>query len=150
MTDETKLLPCPFCGGEAKLNHHSVSDQYWVTCVECDFDGHMPIQHDFGAISQWNTRPAIPDEAALVEIVERVQGDELDNIWIGFSEAVVKALRPHLSNGEDKARIAELEKLLGNKKYIALKAKYNLGQLSFYGQIQEYEKSLKSEATPNA
>jgi len=58
---EDKLLPCPFCGGEAKLhskreNNHSQS----VLCLKCDI--RLPVWDDEyytskdNAIKAWNTR----------------------------------------------------------------------------------------------
>ena len=38
--------------------------------------------------------------------------------------------------------VTGLKRLLANKEYISLRAKYDLGQLSFYGQITEIEKRL--------
>lgn len=61
MTDPANtpdLLPCPFCGGEAKLETHAVAEQSWITCPTCQFDGFMPIVGKEGAVRAWNTRPA--------------------------------------------------------------------------------------------
>ena len=49
----TELLPCPFCGGEARhyapgpIDHH-------IECVECYADIHRDTEAE--AIAAWNTR----------------------------------------------------------------------------------------------
>lgn len=60
-----KLLPCPFCGGEAKICHvHIASGWHWeVICQECGCctDGYGK---DWRAIAAWNRRVQ-PDNAPL-------------------------------------------------------------------------------------
>lgn len=57
MTEE--LLPCPFCGGEAKeMNEHSLIK---FGCDKCDIKPHSYYQVSFpqwrdDAIAEWNTR----------------------------------------------------------------------------------------------
>lgn len=49
------VLPCPFCGGQAKL--HSRDEEFWyVACLEC---GNQTIPFHNGrdvVIDRWNTR----------------------------------------------------------------------------------------------
>ena len=49
-----KLLPCPFCGGEAELTGFE-APEYWVWCPNCkaSTDAHTGKQ---SAINAWNTR----------------------------------------------------------------------------------------------
>ena len=54
-----ELKPCPFCGGEARVDGSSwrVSDGEdvaWVTCTECNAFG--PTGSGRGGITAWNTR----------------------------------------------------------------------------------------------
>ena len=55
---ELELLPCPFCGGEAKIATydwgHSVKE-YWIYCNPCDCASGRCHSKE-GAINAWNTR----------------------------------------------------------------------------------------------
>lgn len=59
MSDETTLLPCPFCGGEAdnRWRYRKPGEYacYWVLCVRC---GCATTAYDTEAeaIAAWNTR----------------------------------------------------------------------------------------------
>lgn len=51
------LKPCPFCGGEAEVNHynHVIEWMYEVRCpyCGCGTDGNKA---EYGAIEAWNRR----------------------------------------------------------------------------------------------
>lgn len=73
-TSEIKLLPCPFCGGEAKLEKENRINIYCVQCEDCKCM--TTFQFDFGegeeiskkkAIEVWNTRKP------MERIVERLK-----------------------------------------------------------------------------
>ena len=52
MTEE--LLPCPFCGGEAKIiDNVRINRNY---CVECSNKSCRFISSDYMTIKEWNTR----------------------------------------------------------------------------------------------
>lgn len=61
--DHVKLLPCPFCGKEARLTP--------IHCVMCsDEDGNCSLSvHNFQQMTprQWNTRASIPAPAGGAE-----------------------------------------------------------------------------------
>lgn len=55
----TKMLPCPFCGGEAKVARDVTCgyETFWAHCLECHSQanyGHTEAE----AIAAWNTRAA--------------------------------------------------------------------------------------------
>ena len=52
---EIKLLPCPFCGGEAILHHNGLTEKDHVTCLSCCCRTKDSITKE-EAIKQWNTR----------------------------------------------------------------------------------------------
>ena len=57
MTDN--LLPCPFCGGEAKVFHYSsaIRDEVWRVVCDRPFCAQGPDGYtEAEAVSAWNTR----------------------------------------------------------------------------------------------
>ena len=53
-TTETKLKPCPFCGGEASM-YIAYDDGYYVCCDECGCG--LPVYNtEEEAIEAWNKR----------------------------------------------------------------------------------------------
>ena len=181
MTDKTKLLPCPFPHDEIETDLLTIEEDerfYFVRCDVCGCEGPQAATSD-AARFKWNTRPALPDEAGLVEILAALEheqwahwtdymlknmdddnvlrwNDQIDTKYADLSEQeknsdrswalkVITALRPYLSNGEDKARIAELDAGLINLMDAYIKC--NGDDNPFY---RAAEKALKSEATPNA
>lgn len=54
MNDETTLLPCPFCGGEAELTGFD-APEYWVWCPKCKASADMHTGME-NAIAAWNAR----------------------------------------------------------------------------------------------
>ena len=65
MSDEIKLLPCPFCGEKAEIIKHR-SGGYAVECTECYGKTHRSVTEKL-AIERWNTRKPID------RIVEQLQ-----------------------------------------------------------------------------
>lgn len=69
MMSDKKLLPCPFCGGEARF---STEDGNWINCKSCGAETDYFEQRE-EAIKAWNTR--VP----MQKIVERLE--EEVNSW---------------------------------------------------------------------
>lgn len=70
------LLPCPFCGGEAELNHNysdDYGDSYWVSCNFCG----VATDSDWSqktAIAAWNRRADhIRDTTKKVSNADRIR-----------------------------------------------------------------------------
>jgi Lar family restriction alleviation protein len=53
----TKLLPCPFCGGDdfGWQVRHGLRGHRWVECTTCDAHGPVVVGAD-AAITAWNRR----------------------------------------------------------------------------------------------
>jgi len=56
---DIKLKPCPFCGGEAKINIHrfvGLSNSYGVECKECMTQSNQFFGTVKAATEAWNRR----------------------------------------------------------------------------------------------
>lgn len=91
MSDETTLLPCPFCGGEAQVQHQSrelygdAVDWYGVYCKK-QFCGYVSGQStEAEAIAAWNTRAE--REKRLEELARSLYADYHDE-WPDRAEEV--------------------------------------------------------------
>ena len=84
MSDETTLLPCPFCGGEAQT--HETIDGWIASCSseQNELDGFTHNAQAYGmteseAIAAWNTRAELrSDRDAMTDHVERFCGEYAD------------------------------------------------------------------------
>ena len=63
---EVKLLPCPFCGGKAKIYVAPETDSAHYCCVECTLCKASTHKHiDYltdTAVSEWNKRAPLQAE----------------------------------------------------------------------------------------
>ena len=74
MSDETTMLPCPFCGGEARVERIGKSGYLYVACNTaycCDF-GKFDTEAE--AIAAWNTRAATIIGKVQVEVEPVLHG----------------------------------------------------------------------------
>lgn len=74
MSSDIKLLPCPFCGGEARTDS---CGSHWVRCTICGARGCVESTRK-EAIEQWNIRKPMD---RIVEQLEEKKKEYLD----GFS-----------------------------------------------------------------
>lgn len=71
MTEETKLLLCPFCGSEPSVSRrqdedlatHNIVEWVCISCIECGSSHcEWPVTVEPGPIERWNTRTLSPPE----------------------------------------------------------------------------------------
>ena len=75
MTKEIELKPCPFCGGEARLNDWGGEGFWEVVCHECK-NRTRPTTSKATVIKAWNTRA--PIKKTLIRDIAKKHGfDEL-------------------------------------------------------------------------
>jgi Lar family restriction alleviation protein len=87
-----KLLPCPFCGGEASADGHiryseplidtwwpgdiPITEAFYVNCIKCGAVSRSGIVNGYQtraeAIKRWNTRSPDPSVAVLREALEKI------------------------------------------------------------------------------
>lgn len=58
MSNDDKLMPCPFCGGTNLEVGRWGDYRLTVACSDCEFDGPEAITPE-GAMEKWNGRPAV-------------------------------------------------------------------------------------------
>lgn len=97
-----KLLPCPFCGGEAFVDTHKFWDveakdftvkTYGVACHQCGSKSWQHCRTEEDAIKHWNTRK--PMERIVTELEERkedIAGYIDDDIFLGEFRAYKDAI----------------------------------------------------------
>ena len=80
---EIKLLPCPFCGGEAIVYEDEQYNQYMIGCKNCcAIEPMTEWTSKENAIAQWNYRKP------MQEILERLE--EYGSIWVQYQEIMTK------------------------------------------------------------
>lgn len=89
---DTKLKPCPFCGGEAKLRKLNKDRGYFVLCSKCGCRTpyfkyrYAPIDDlREDAIDTWNTRKPID---RIVEQLERLPNREADYYYASSNDVI--------------------------------------------------------------
>lgn len=81
--DELKLLPCPFCGGEAKIRE--IDAVFWDRCIECrtcycKTGEYNNVDHTAQMIAAWNRRP--PDaRPSIARYRERLK-ESINSTWL--------------------------------------------------------------------
>jgi Lar family restriction alleviation protein len=87
-----KLLPCPFCGGNASAEEARPSPMIYVECQDCGATCDVQ-QEDDAAIAAWNRRasgcaPVAPPDLvrALVEALEDIVREQQSEAQAGTGE----------------------------------------------------------------
>lgn len=75
-----KLLPCPFCGGEAEIkkttvqyNHDKTRLDVYVCCKICGANTGTWCDNEIGAINKWNRRK--PMERIIEQLEEQIDNN---------------------------------------------------------------------------
>ncbi len=72
MSDESKLKPCPFCGGEP------ITRNGYVAC-ECPAGSKLA----WPSVKQWNRRAPGPATAKMLEFVQQFQDGKIHQAQLG-------------------------------------------------------------------
>lgn len=90
---ETKLLNCPFCGGEAKTSF--VFGRAGIVCTNCDANIRMYLDASTeDAIKAWNTRKPVED--VLERLEKKIQ--QLHNVnWNAAMEKAIEIIKEGLN-----------------------------------------------------
>lgn len=77
---EIRLLPCPFCGGEAEIGVSAI----WCTNEVCGAELYHPLLSREDLIKQWNTRkPMERIIERLVDLREKPTETVYDTVLVG-------------------------------------------------------------------
>lgn len=77
---EIKILPCPFCGGEAEIEEHKFWNDitrsfdiktYGVVCHECNASSFQYFRIEQDAIIKWNTRKPMERILTRLKLLKR-------------------------------------------------------------------------------
>lgn len=143
---EPKLLPCPFCGGEAQLDiGKMVFEDAEVSCSSCgmtgpNFDEQLGSDHNrHCAIAAWNDRPRLAStqepageaqrlRTALIEAGRAAGAHLADNVSNDFLMRIPEEVRLKMESLRTAASPfpREIEEALGHLKWLCDHA-YNEG-----------------------
>lgn len=92
-----ELLPCPFCGGEAKVFHYSsaIRDEVWRVVCDKPFCAQGPDGYtEAEAIAAWNTRAERTCECIAEYAKSPIDGK---TIVLHRCSACHELMRPHMA-----------------------------------------------------
>jgi Lar family restriction alleviation protein len=105
MTEPTELMPCPFCGGNARKVKHSAGSPgtigydrwHGVACAGCNAcvgARDRRFRTSAAAIAAWNTRTPQPTKAREIE---RLRQDAMRYRWLRHGDNDEKVLKTYTS-----------------------------------------------------
>jgi Lar family restriction alleviation protein len=71
MTSTIKLRPCPFCGGNPKMEELGDADSFHVVCEPCSMGFHANFTPEEAA-GRWNRRAIAASDAVIDVEVPRI------------------------------------------------------------------------------
>lgn len=100
-----KLLPCPFCGGEARLQRKGKKHGYYVICKKCgcrtpyyQFQFLSDEELRDTAIKTWNTRK--PMEQIAEKLETEMKDYEAEHAW-NYAKGLEYALEIVRNGGKE-------------------------------------------------
>jgi len=83
MKDENGLLPCPFCGGKAKVisGTDHVTTYWYVLCLHCTTSQTSSKDYD-KVIKKWNTRHSLSDDEIREGAKKISKNFAIQEVWI--------------------------------------------------------------------
>ena len=112
MTDETKLLPCPFCGGEAK-QRTLTEDEFGnegadvIECSQCCASSHIEFGRKENLVSAWNTRALVSTLVAECDDLRAQLADARENARWAYVQAALEDNQEALTEANARADRAE-------------------------------------------
>lgn len=83
---QNKLLPCPFCGGEAKyIEDKDFFISRFVTCTKCGIETRRNYLRKDLAIKDWNTRKPME---RILEQLEKLKTNAFDDEVVVLNDAI--------------------------------------------------------------
>ena len=75
----SELLPCPFCGGEARVERDSFGGLFYMGCLNDECMGFIGLGWTYKNIESWNRRADECDREELLALAEEIDanGDAL-------------------------------------------------------------------------
>ena len=124
--DARELMPCPFCGGEAKqftIGEEEPSNVGGdvIVCTKCSASGHVEFGRKENLVSRWNTRATLsPDPVLLGEVRQAIEAIYAEDIILqSFRLDVVPRAEESPATWQNRVRkaalLAKFPKLTGEE-----------------------------------
>lgn len=87
-TNETTLLPCPFCGASASMRH-GARFSHWVQCDKCGAGHPFAFDTEDGAAAAWNSRAPEVGRTAMSDT--RPMAEQGNNAAMRLCDELIQA-----------------------------------------------------------